>query len=252
MLPATTTGQSDLSIAVAAASAAAAAAEAARDAPLRARAKSVSADLVTDADGRAEAAAVHVLREHRPDDAIAGEEGADHAGTGSRRWWIDGIDGTVAFASRLPSWCSAVALEDEHGVKTAAVYDPAEDELHSAERGAGLATRVRGPRPLAEAHVAGFFRQDRLVLPGVRETAHRLLDAAGLLRHAGPGSLELAWVAAGRLDAWIQPATDPWDWHPGALLVTEAGGEARVIQARTRWHVAGPSNLVDELAALVI
>ena len=88
------------------------------------------------------------------------------------------------------------------------------------------------PRPLDEAHVATFFRRDRLVLPGVRETAHALLDRAGLLRHAGPGTLELAWVAAGRLDAWIQPDTDPWDWLPGALLVTEAGGDARIVQRR--------------------
>src|SRR5688572_15585989 len=115
MLPATTTGQSDLSIAVAAARAAAAAAEAARGQPLRSRAKSVSADLVTDADGKAESAAVEILAHHRPQDAIQGEEGADHAGTGDRRWWIDGIDGTVAFASSLVGWCSAVALEDEAG-----------------------------------------------------------------------------------------------------------------------------------------
>jgi myo-inositol-1(or 4)-monophosphatase len=116
----------------------------------------------------------------------------------------------------------------------------------------GRPTRtIRAPRPLEEAHVATFFRQDRLVLPGVRENAHRLLDAAGLLRHAGPGTLELAWVAAGRLDAWIQPATDPWDWLPGALLVTEAGGVAITIDAGVRWYIAGPGALVQELAGLL-
>src|SRR4051812_17550474 len=103
MVPAPTSDQShmdDLSIAIVAAKAAAEAAAAARtDAPLRARAKTVSADLVTDADARAEAAAVSVLQEHRPDDAIVGEEGAAEPGTGTRRWWIDGIDGTVAFAA---------------------------------------------------------------------------------------------------------------------------------------------------------
>ena len=124
------------------------------------------------------------------------------------------------------------------------------DELFAAARGEGAATRVR-ERPLAEAHVASFFRQDRLVKPGVRAVAHRLLDAAGLLRHAGPGSLELAWVAAGRLDGWIQPDTDPWDWFPGALLVQEAGGVATVIERETRWHIAGSSALVDELVALL-
>jgi myo-inositol-1(or 4)-monophosphatase len=260
MFPATTTGQSppdDLSVAIISAKAAAEAAAAARDdAPLRARAKSVSADLVTDADAKAEAAAVAVLSEHRPDDAIVGEEGTAETGVGTRRWWIDGIDGTVAFASGIPSWCSAVVLEDEHGPKATAVYDPATQELHTAARGQGAfcngrPSRVRAASSLLEAHVAVFLRQDRLVKPGVRERAHRLLDQTGLIRHAGPGTLELAWVAAGRLDAWIQPETDPWDWHPGALLVTEAGGEARVVQGQSRWHIAGSSTLVDALVALL-
>ena len=111
--------------------------------------------------------------------------------------------------------------------------------------------RTRSGRALAEAHVATFFRQDRLVLPGVRANARRILDETGLLRHAGPGTLELAWVAAGRLDAWIQPVTDPWDWLPGALLVTEAGGVATTVERDVRWHIAGSSALVDELVVLL-
>ena len=245
-----------MSIALNAAEAAVYAALEARNAPLQARAKGVSADLVTDADAAAEAAAVAIVRTLRPDDAILGEEGADRAGTSSRRWLIDGIDGTVAFASDHPGgWCSAVALEDELGPLAAAVCDPLGDR-YVAARGAG-ATRngepihLRAARALEDAHVASFFRQDRLVAPGVRESAHALLDRTGLLRHAGPGSLELAWVAAGRLDAWVQPEADPWDWLPGALLVTEAGGVARVVHASTRWHVAGPSALVDALVNLL-
>jgi len=213
----------------------------------------VAADLVTDADAKAERAAVDVIKLARPHDAIVGEEGTDHNEHAARRWYIDGIDGTVAFANRHPGgWCSAVALEDEHGPKTAAVQTP-EHELYAAERGQGATLngepiRLRDPRPLDQAQIASFFRQDRLVLPGVRDVAHRLLDRAGLLRHAGPGTLELAWVASGRLDGWIQPATDPWDWLPGALLVTEAGGTTRVVG---HWHVAGPSPLVDELVSLL-
>jgi myo-inositol-1(or 4)-monophosphatase len=250
MLPGSITDQSDLSIAVVAAQAAYRAAERARAEPLNARAKSVSADLVTDADAKAEAAAVEVLRTHRPDDAIIGEEGAADGGDADRRWYIDGIDGTVAFASRIATWCSAVVLED----RAAAVYDGS--ELFTAARGEGayadgVRLAVRGDRTLAEAHVASFFRQDRLVQPGVRARAARILDATGLLRHAGPGTLELAWVAAGRLDAWIQPATDPWDWLPGALLVTEAGGTARIVEREVRWHIAGASAVVDELVSLL-
>src|SRR4051794_14258085 len=254
MLPIATSGQSDLSIAVAAAKAAFAAARAARDGPLRARAKSVAADLVTDADGKAEAAAVAVIAAQRPDDAVVGEEGADHRGASARRWFVDGIDGTVAFAAGIATWCSAVVLEDERGPKVTAVYDGT--ELHTAARGEGA--YVNGERSsigtqtaLEQAHVASFFRQDRLILPGVRRVAHEVLDRTGLLRHAGPGSLELAWVAAGRLDGWIQPDTDPWDWLPGALLVAEAGGSAVTVQRETRWHVAGAPPVVDALVALL-
>ena len=252
MLPATTTDQSDLSIAVAAARAAAAAAEDARGQPLQARAKSVSADLVTDADGKAEAAAVTVLRAHRPDDAIQGEEGADHAGTGDRRWWIDGIDGTVAFASRPDGLVQRGRARGRGG----------REGLRDLRPGGRRAVRRgprRGRRDPASARAARWPR--RTSPPSSARTgsssrasasvAHRLLDAAGLLRHAGPGSLELAWVAAGRLDGWIQPDTDPWDWLPGALLVQEAGGVATVVQRETRWHIAGSSALVDELVALL-
>jgi myo-inositol-1(or 4)-monophosphatase len=239
----------DLGVAVAAVQAAAQAAQQARSGPLNPRAKSVPADLVTEADAVAERAAAHTIAQYRPHDAILGEEGTITQGSG-RRWLIDAIDGTVAFASGLPGWCSAVALEDEHGPAVAAVLDAGSGELHTAVRGRPQRT-IRAPRPLNEAHVATFFRQDRLVLPGVRETAHRLLDHAGLVRHAGPGTLELAWVAAGRLDAWIQPNTDPWDWLPGALLVVEAGGVATTVQTGVRWHIAGPSALVQELAGLL-
>ena len=268
---------SDLDVAVAAAMAAAQAAQDARAAPLNPRTKGVAADVVTEADRAAEAAAVAILRRHRPRDGLLGEEGT-RTGGGGRRGVIDGVDGTVSFANRLGGgWCSAVALEDARGPRVAAVYDPQCRELHAAEWGAGGTvaavaetrpatievamhqaaspaigaperTRVRGPRRLDAAHVAVFLRQDRLVLPGVRDAAHALIDAAGLFRHAGPGSLELAWVAAGRLDAWVQPQTDPWDWLPGALLVTEAGGAARTRErAGTRWHLAGHPELLDEI-----
>jgi len=240
--------------------AAAQAAQQARSGPLNPRAKSVAADLVTEADSEAERAAARTIAAHRPDDAILGEEGTDTTGSGQapgerhsaqRRWLIDGIDGSVAFANGLPGWCSAVALEDGHGIPAvAAVLDAGSGELHTAVRGRPNRT-IRPARPLGEAHVATFFRQDRLVLPGVRDNAHRLLDETGLIRHAGPGTLELAWVAAGRLDAWIQPEVDPWDWLPGVLLVIEAGGVARVIHTGVRWYIAGPSTLVDELAGLL-
>jgi myo-inositol-1(or 4)-monophosphatase len=74
--------------------------------------------------------------------------------------------------------------------------------------------------------------------------------AAGSTRITGSGTLELAYVAAGRLDGWIQPATYRWDWAPGALLVTEAGGRAERTAADPEWCIAAAPALFDALRAL--
>ena len=251
MIPGSTTDQSDLSIAVVAAQAAFRAAELARDEPLRPRAKSVSADLVTDADGKAETAAA---RSPQRPTARTTRSSARRAPTTAAGVTAAGSStaSTAPSPSRTGSRAGAARSSSED--QATAVYDG--HELYTAARGHGAHANgrrlaVRSGRTLAEAHVATFFRQDRLVLPGVRANARRILDETGLLRHAGPGTLELAWVAAGRLDAWIQPATDPWDWLPGALLVTEAGGVATTVERGVRWYVAGSSAVVDELVALL-
>ncbi len=203
-----------------------------------AEAKDGATDVVTEADRRAEAALLDVLRAERPGDSVLGEEGAAVAG-GARRWLLDPVDGTLNYATGLPAWCSAVALVDGAGALAAAVYDPVADELYSAALGEG--TLLNGAPlwtpaapPLADATVATFVdarRRDAQIAAGTE----RLLGRVGALRAVGCGSLELAWVAAGRLAAWVQADVEPWDWWPGALLVAEAGGEAGVAG---RWYVA--------------
>jgi fructose-1,6-bisphosphatase/inositol monophosphatase family enzyme len=86
-------------------------------------------------------------------------------------------------------------------------------------------------------------------LPGVAQAFARLVESAGQLRITGSGTLELAWVAAGRLDAWAQPDVYPWDWHPGALLVSAAGGAVTTVDAGgTPWQLAaGNPALLAEL-----
>jgi myo-inositol-1(or 4)-monophosphatase len=201
-------------------------------------AKGGPTDVVTEADRRAEAALLDVLRAERPGDAVVGEEGAAVAG-GERRWLLDPVDGTLNYALGLPAWCAAVALLDGDGAVASAVYDPVADELFSAARGEGATLdgaplRTAGPAALGDAVVATFVdvrRRDGAIAGGTE----RLLREVGALRAVGCGSLELAWIAAGRLHGWLQADVEPWDWHPGALLVTEAGGAAGVDG---RWHVA--------------
>jgi myo-inositol-1(or 4)-monophosphatase len=216
-------------------------------------------DVVTVADRAAESAAVAVLSAERPGDAIFGEEGTDRPGESGRRWVVDAVDGTLNFSLGIPGWCSAVVLTDEGGPLAAAVFDPERGELFSAVRGGGArcdgrALRVREPVALGEAAVAAQWGFGKLGGAGVPEVVHGLVERVGALRIMGSGSLELAWVAAGRLHGWIQPDPAEWDWLPGALLVAEAGGEAVEAEgpAGGRWALAGSAQTVAALRELLL
>jgi myo-inositol-1(or 4)-monophosphatase len=218
------------------------------------RSKSSPSDLVSRADTAAEEAIVALIRAERPDDGLVGEEGAFVEGD-RRRWWlIDGIDGTFNFVSGIPHWCVAVGVEEDGAPVTGAVYDPNADELFAAGPGEpttcnGEAVVVRTGRTLEQAAVATYLRDDKGADRGA--ALARLEERVGILRTGGAGSLELAWVAAGRVDAWAQPNVSPWDWVPGAALVTGAGGRIAVLEGDPAWHVAGPADLVAELAGLM-
>ncbi|MEA2249067.1 MAG: monophosphatase [Solirubrobacteraceae bacterium] len=215
--------------------------------------KGAPSDLVSRADRAAERAITDLLVAGRPGDGVLGEEGTHVAG-GPRRWLVDGIDGTFNFLSGIPHWCVAVGLEEDGEPVAGAVYDPVADELFAGGRGHG-ATRngepivVREGRAIAQAAVATYLRADKGADRGAALTT--LSERVGILRAGGAGSLELAWVAAGRVDAWAQPNVSPWDWVPGAALVAAAGGRCVVLDGDPAWHIAGSPALVSELAGLV-
>jgi myo-inositol-1(or 4)-monophosphatase len=220
--------------------------------------KSSAADLVSAADRASEAAIVELLAAKRPGDAVTGEEGASVQPTGARRrWLVDGLDGTVNFLRAIPQWCVAVVLEEAGEPLAAAVLDPSRDELFSAARGRGAhrdgaPLSVRAGAPLSEAVVSSFLRADKLRGAPAVDAFAPLIGVPAVLRMGGAGSLELAWLAAGRIDAWAQPHVDPWDWLPGRLLVEEAGGCTAVLDGGAlRWHVAAAPGTFAELEALL-
>jgi myo-inositol-1(or 4)-monophosphatase len=166
---------------------------------------------------------------------------------------IDALDGTMNYLLGLNGWCAAVALEDGDGPLAAAVCDPVRGELFTAARGAGaecngapLRIRDDGPATLDEAVVATFLHAPKRDLPGVIDTLQRVWLQVGSVRITGSGTLELAYVAAGRLHGWIQPATFRWDWGPGALLVTEAGGFAERTTTTPDWCIAAANRTLHE------
>jgi myo-inositol-1(or 4)-monophosphatase len=227
---------------------------AAREGALEVETKLSSSDLVSRADTASEAAIADLIRAERPDDALLGEEGARADSANGRRWVIDGIDGTFNFLSGIPHWCVAVGLEVDGEPAAGAVYDPNAGELFAGgpnhpTTAAGTPARVRTGRALEQASVATYLREDKS-----RDRAAwlaRIVDRSGVVRAGGAGTLELAWIAAGRVDAFAQPNVSPWDWVPGAALVRHAGGTSTVLAGDPAWHLAGPEALVEALAALV-
>ena len=196
-------------------------------------------DLVTVADRTAEKLIRERLSETFPEHGIFGEEGTRERLDGEFRWYVDPLDGTTNFAHGFPQFCVSMGLEqrrkglapDEDGTIVAAViYDPLRDELFTAERGHGA--RLNG-RPmhvsktleLAEALVAtGFPSRKRNKSPNIHFYHEISLRSHGV-RRAGSAALDLAYVAAGRLDAFWEFNINPWDTAAGFLLIEEAGGK---------------------------
>ncbi len=219
-------------------------------------AKSSATDLVSDADRDAERLMRDVLARERPDDALLAEEGTSEPGDSGRRWVFDPLDGTVSYLYGYPHWSVSVALEDMQGTAAGVVYDPNRDELFAAARGAGAtlggsAIRVRDNPPLAEALVATGFGYEADWRAEQAEVVRRVLPAVRDIRRAGSAALDLAWLAAGRLDAYYERGLHAWDWAAGSLLVREAGGAVEELAGEPFGLIAGPQPLVAVLRPLV-
>jgi myo-inositol-1(or 4)-monophosphatase len=197
-----------------------------------------------------------MLARERPSDGLLAEEGTSTSGDSGRRWIFDPLDGTVSYLYGYPHWSVSVALEDTVGTAVGVVYDPNRGELFAAERDAGAtlageALSVRETPPLAQALVATGFGYDAAWRAEQAEVVRRLLPAVRDIRRAGSAALDLAWLAAGRLDAYYERGLNAWDWAAGTLLVTEAGGAVEELSGEPFGLIAGPAPLVAALRPLI-
>jgi myo-inositol-1(or 4)-monophosphatase len=218
--------------------------------------KSTETDLVSEADTASEAAIREMLAEERPDDGLLAEEGSAQEGASGRRWVIDPLDGTVNYLYGLPAWCVSVALEDEHGGAVAVVHDPLRGETFSAERGAGALLngqeiRVSGEERPERAMIATGFSYSAELRAGQAEVVQRVLPRFRDIRRAGAAALDLAYLAAGRLDGYYERGLKPWDWAAARLIVTEAGGAVAELTGEPPGLAAASPGLLPQLLEIV-
>ncbi|QDU67465.1 Inositol-1-monophosphatase [Planctomycetes bacterium Pla86] len=227
------------------------------------RSKSARRDLVTEVDLECERLLVERLREHFPGHAIEAEEEVRDARDEERpRWFVDPLDGTVNFIHELPAFAVSMGLFVGRRPLAAVVHAPRLAETFVAAEGAGATLngqriRVSDTTELADAIVAtGFpYRRNELPNNNLSNFDRLFLEVRGL-RRMGSAAIDLAYTAAGRIDAYWELHLGPHDMAAGALLVREAGGLVTDVDGGDDWLrsgavVAGPESLHRALVALV-
>jgi myo-inositol-1(or 4)-monophosphatase len=221
------------------------------------------ANFVCAADHRAEETLRAELAKARPGYGFLGEEGGRQEGSDKTHCWIvDPLDGTTNFLHGIPHFAISIALERESAIVAGIVYNPLNEELFVAERGKGAflndqRLRVAARRRLSEAVFAcGLPHLGRGDLAQFRKEFAVVQEKVAGLRRFGAATLDLGWVAAGRLDAYWERNLSPWDMAAGLLIVREAGGFASDLDGGDdmfgkREIIAGNETMQGELLALI-
>jgi myo-inositol-1(or 4)-monophosphatase len=196
-------------------------------------AKKAPADFVSAADLKAEQVIFEALAKARPGYGFWGEErGLVEGSDKTHRWIVDPLDGTTNFLHAIPHFAINIALEREGaGIVAAVTYNPITNELFWAEKGKGAFVNDHRLRVAARQRLDESVLATGIPFLGHGQHAkflkelHQITQRVAGVRRNGSAALDLAWVAAGRLDGFWERDLKPWDMAAGLLLVTEAGGQ---------------------------
>jgi myo-inositol-1(or 4)-monophosphatase len=187
-------------------------------------------DFVTEIDTQAELEIIDIVRKHYPDHAFLGEE-SGRSGDNEFVWIIDPLDGTTNFLHGFPQFAVSIGVQRRGRMEHGVVYDPLRQELFTTSRGEGAQLdgkriRVSNHTSLERALIGtGFpYRQNLHWADNYMAMMKAIMEATAGIRRPGAATLDLAYVAAGRLDAFWEFGLSPWDTAAGTLLITEAGG----------------------------
>ncbi len=218
-------------------------------------------DYVSDADRAAEKAVINCILKHYPDHAILAEESGAQ-GESDTLWIVDPLDGTTNYLHGFPVFAVSIGVQIKGRMEHAVVYDPLRQELFTASRGQGAhldgrRIRVSGQIQLERALIGtGLpFRQADAELKPYLDMLCKVIRATSGVRRPGAAALDLAYVAAGRLDAFWETGLSSWDLAAGSLLIREAGGMISGLDGSETFldsgHVlTGTPRIYKELAKL--
>jgi myo-inositol-1(or 4)-monophosphatase len=192
-------------------------------------------DYVTEVDRAAEADIIETVRRLHPDHAFLAEE-SGASGDSDVLWIIDPLDGTTNFMHGFPTFAVSIACQIRGRLEHAVVFDPMRQELFTASRGGGAQLEGRRIRVSKQATLEGSliatgfpYRSDSPWLDEYLAMLKSVMTQAAGLRRPGAASLDLAYVAAGRVDGFWELGLKPWDTAAGTLLITEAGGRVGTL-----------------------
>ena len=188
-------------------------------------------DFVSEVDRAAEADIIATIRKLYPNHAFLAEESGT-TGSGEVVWIVDPLDGTTNFLHNFPQYAVSIACQIRGKLEHAVVYDPLRQEIFTASRGDGAYLEGRRMRVTRQLTLAGsliatgfpFRASDLPRVDAYMAMLRKVMETTSGVRRAGAASLDLAYVAAGRVDGFWEMGLGPWDTAAGALLVQEAGG----------------------------
>jgi myo-inositol-1(or 4)-monophosphatase len=193
-------------------------------------------NLVTEADFASQKVIHEFLHRRYPHHGFLGEEGLEHpTGAGGYRWVIDPLDGTSNYVHGFPYYAVSIGLEEQGELIAAAIYDPTRDEMFLAGRGLGATLNRRRLKTSGERIVGQAMLVASLPVATTAEDPAvgrflSMIPKAQTVQRTGSAALNLAYVAAGRLDGFWSASLKPWDMAAGVLLVREAGGVVTTIR----------------------
>lgn len=221
--------------------------------------KTTNTDMVTEFDKATEKFIVDEIRARRPDDSIVGEEGGEHRGSSEYTWCIDPIDGTTNFLYALPGWSVSIGISDKIGSLVGVVYIPALGETFTAIRGQGATLNgnkigCNDTKTIAQALVCTGFsyspEQRSAQSARVAKLIHRIRD----IRRFGAASIDICFVACGRLDAYFEENLHRWDIAAAELIAIESGartGDFRGGASSPKEILISCPEIFDDLSRLI-